>query len=200
MALELQETDVMARMEGGDLIALEAKYHLQCLTELRNRYRLQIRQHGQKAEEYYSEEKKIKARALVELYTHIENSVEDGTFCFKFSVLHQLYEKRMHHLGVEQEANGSRLKEKVLAHFSQAQEQSDGKHKTLFFQKGMQQMIKKAMACDYEGDALLLAKAAKLVQKEIANYSGFTFDGSWLSTRISASYFEDHSVDSIEWS
>ncbi len=38
-------------------------------------------------------------------------------------------------------------------------------------------MIKKAMACDYEGDALLLAKAAKLVRKEIANYSGFTFDG-----------------------
>ncbi len=54
MALELQETDVMAKMEGGDLIALEAKYHLQCLTELRNRYRSQIRQHGQKAEEYYS--------------------------------------------------------------------------------------------------------------------------------------------------
>ncbi len=100
MALELQETDVMARMEGGDLIALEAKYHLQCLTELRNRYRSQIRQHGQKAEEYYSEEKKIKARALVELYTYIKNSVEDGKFCFKFSVLHQLYEKRMHHLGV----------------------------------------------------------------------------------------------------
>ncbi len=38
-------------------------------------------------------------------------------------------------------------------------------------------MIKKAMACDYEGDALLLAKAAKLVRKEIANYSSFTFDG-----------------------
>ena len=48
-----------------------------------------------------SDEKKIKARALVELYTYIENCVEDGTFCFKFSVLHQLYEKRVHHLGVE---------------------------------------------------------------------------------------------------
>ena len=30
MATELQETELMARMEGGDLIALEAKYHLEC--------------------------------------------------------------------------------------------------------------------------------------------------------------------------
>ena len=29
----------MARIEGGDLVALEAKYHLECLTALRNRQR-----------------------------------------------------------------------------------------------------------------------------------------------------------------
>ena len=87
MAIELQETDLMARIEGGDLIALEAKYHLQCLTALWNRYHSLTRQHEQKVEDC-SDEKKIKARALVELYTYIENCVEDGTFCFKFSVLH----------------------------------------------------------------------------------------------------------------
>ena len=102
------------------------------LTALRNRYRSLTRQHEQKVEDC-SDEKKIKARALVELYTYIENCVEDGTFCFKFSVLHQLYEKRVHHLGVEKETNRSRLKEKVLAHFPQAQEQSDGKNKILVF-------------------------------------------------------------------
>ena len=69
----------------------------------------------------------------------------------------------MQHLGVEKETNGSRLKEKVLAHFPQAQEQSDGKNKILGFELGMQQMLKQAMACDYEGDALLLVKTAKLV-------------------------------------
>ena len=45
MATELQETELMARIEGGDLVALEAKYHLQCLTALRNRYRSLTRQH-----------------------------------------------------------------------------------------------------------------------------------------------------------
>ena len=33
----------------------------------------------------------------------------------------------------------------------------------------MQQMLKQAMACDYEGDALLLAKAAKIVRTTMAS-------------------------------
>lgn len=47
MATQLQETKLMAGTEGGDLIALEAKYHLECLTALRNRHRLLMRQQGQ---------------------------------------------------------------------------------------------------------------------------------------------------------
>ena len=39
MATDLQETELMARIEDGDLVALEAKYHLECLTALRYYYR-----------------------------------------------------------------------------------------------------------------------------------------------------------------
>ena len=123
----------------------------------------------------------MKARALVELFTYVENCVEDGTFYFKFSVLHQLYEMRVRYLGVEKEINRSRFKEKVLAYFPQAQEQSDGKNKILVFEQGMQQMLKQATACDYEGDAVLLAKVAKIVRKEIASYKSFSFDGKFPS-------------------
>ena len=42
-------------------------------------------------------------------------------------------------------------------------------------------MLKQAMACDYEGDALLLAKAAKIVHKDIVSYKGFHFDGKFPS-------------------
>ena len=31
-----QMKELMARIEGGDLVALETKYHLECLTALRN--------------------------------------------------------------------------------------------------------------------------------------------------------------------
>ena len=180
MATELQETELMARMEGGDLIALEAKYHLQCLTALRNRYRSLMRQND-KDSGGSSEEKKIKARALVELFTYIENCVEDGIFYFKFSALYQLYEKRINYLGVEKEVNRSRFKESILSYFPQAQEQSDGKNKILVFEQGMQQMLKQATACDYESEALLLAKVAKIIRKEIVSHKGFYFDGKFPS-------------------
>ena len=39
MATDLQKTELMARIEGGDHVALEAKYHLECLTALHNYYR-----------------------------------------------------------------------------------------------------------------------------------------------------------------
>lgn len=43
----------------------------------------------------------------------------------------------------------------------------------------MQQMLKQAMSCDYEGDALLLAKAAKIVRKDIISHKCFQFDGKF---------------------
>ena len=124
-----------------------------------------MRKDGETIEEI-SEERRIKARAIVELFAYMENCVEDGTFYFKFSALHQLYEDRVRYLGIERETNRTRFKEKILAYFPQAQEQSDGKNKVLVFQQGMQQMLKQAMTCNYEGDALLLAKVAKIVIKK----------------------------------
>ena len=41
---ELQDTQILARIVGGDLIAMDAKYHLKCFTKLRNRYRSHTRQ------------------------------------------------------------------------------------------------------------------------------------------------------------
>ena len=44
MIKALQDTHLLARIDGGDLIAKEAKYHLKCLVSLRNRYRSYKRQ------------------------------------------------------------------------------------------------------------------------------------------------------------
>ena len=37
----------------------------------------------------------------MELFTFVENGVKDGTFYFKFSTLHQMYEERVWSLGFE---------------------------------------------------------------------------------------------------
>ena len=39
MITELNDAQLLKRIVGGDLMAMEAKYHLTCLTKLRNRYR-----------------------------------------------------------------------------------------------------------------------------------------------------------------
>ena len=132
MAAELRETELMARIEGADLIALEAKYHLQCLTALRNRFRSLVHKNEQEVGGS-SEESKVKATALVELFTFVQIGVVDGTFHFRFSTLHQMYEKRIWSLGFEKETNRTQLMEKLLAYFPQAQQQSDGKSKFLVF-------------------------------------------------------------------
>ncbi len=39
MIVALQDTQLLAKIDGGDLIAKEVKYHLKCLVTLKNRYR-----------------------------------------------------------------------------------------------------------------------------------------------------------------
>jgi hypothetical protein len=39
MAIEMQDTSLISRISGGDLVAIEARYHRNCLTAYKNRYR-----------------------------------------------------------------------------------------------------------------------------------------------------------------
>jgi len=43
MATEMNDTSVLVDLADGDLVAIEAKYHLACLTKYRNRYRSHCR-------------------------------------------------------------------------------------------------------------------------------------------------------------
>ena len=43
MATELKDTDLLAKLAGGDMVAIEAKYHTNCMVSLRNRYRSFVR-------------------------------------------------------------------------------------------------------------------------------------------------------------
>ena len=39
MAIEMQDAVMLSKISGGDLVAIEAKYHLNCLVSYRNKYR-----------------------------------------------------------------------------------------------------------------------------------------------------------------
>ena len=99
MAEELQDTLMMSKLAGGNLVAIDAKYHNSSLSAYKNRYRSLMRSkaslHGSKVE------KPLLARAFAELVSYIESNVESGSYIFKLSVLHSLYEDRLSSLGIE---------------------------------------------------------------------------------------------------
>jgi len=53
MAIDLQDTDLMCKIEVGDLVALKTKYHLECLTRFRDCHRSfkQVEEGGESFEE-----------------------------------------------------------------------------------------------------------------------------------------------------
>ena len=67
MASMSQNASLLAKIEGGDHKALEAKYHLSCLATLRNRQRSHIWEIHSASEESLENKQKTEARAFVEL-------------------------------------------------------------------------------------------------------------------------------------
>ena len=105
----LQDTNILARISDvGDLIAREAKYHLKCLVNLRNRYRSHVRKSSQLAGG--KDEKLNESRAFVELASYIEKSVDTGTLLFH---IHSMYVNRLKDLGIKKQINKTRLKANV---------------------------------------------------------------------------------------
>lgn len=177
MAEALQHQSLLARIQGGDLIAIEAKYHLPCLTRLRNQYRLH---QGRKQDLHDTKEMVNESRAYVELTSYINKSVEGGTLMFKLADLHHIYTERLQDLNIEKQINKTRLKVKLLQSFPEAQDQFDGRNTVLVFQDGMRGMLREALKDrDFDEDAKVLAKAAQIVREDIFKHEGFQFKGSF---------------------
>uniref|UniRef100_UPI00358EABF1 uncharacterized protein n=1 Tax=Myxine glutinosa TaxID=7769 RepID=UPI00358EABF1 len=176
MITELNDAQLMTRIVGGDLIAMEAKYHLACLVKLRNRNRSLTRKASQTPEN--TDEKMNESRAFVELTSYIEKSVDSGTLLFKLSEIHSLYVNRLEELGIKKLVHKTRLKGHLLERFPEAQEQYDGRNTVLIFREGMRNMLKEALKNrDFSEDAVILAKAATIVRKDIFSHQGFKFTG-----------------------
>lgn len=102
MITELNDTQLLTRICGGDLMALEAKYHLTCMVKLRNHHRSLIRKQSQIPDD--TDEKMNESRAFVELTIYIEESVISGTPLFKLSEIHVLYVTRLEELGINKKS------------------------------------------------------------------------------------------------
>ena len=87
------DSEMLVKVSGGiDLVAIEGKYHLSCLTKYRNRYRAFCRAQPGSSTSSNSLAKQVKARAFAELVMLVDNGTESGTCMFKLADLHAAYE------------------------------------------------------------------------------------------------------------
>lgn len=144
------------KLTPGDMIALEAKYHLKCLVKLYNRARV--------ADSTGADEDpdgRLHGIAFAELMVYMEDfhMEESVSPVFQLTDLAHMYTMR--------------LKIRLLSVFPDLRTHSQGRGVLLTFDDNIGGALRKA--CDHDSD---LARAAQVVRREMFNRK-FSFDGSF---------------------
>jgi len=176
-AVLLGDTELLAKLSPGDMVALDAKYHTKCLVGLYNRAR-KAKADGLKGTD---QKEMFSGIVFAELVMYIEEAHLDGDTApvFKLVDLAQLYNSRMEQLGlkVDTRLHTTRLKERLLAHFPDLRAQKKGRDVLLVFEEDIGAALAKACELDSDCDAVHLARAAQIVRRnmfgEAKSFTGF---------------------------
>ena len=92
----LDNMDLLTKLNAGDVVAQDAKYHQNCLMNLYNRL-WKIKEMSGKSS---NDEQAIEGVAFAQLVVFIEEALMDGETApvFKLADLAQLYASRMEHV------------------------------------------------------------------------------------------------------
>ena len=103
---------------------------------------------------------------------------ESVTPVFQLADLAHMYQARLEQLGatVDGRIHTTRLKIRLLSVFPDLMAHSEGRGVLLTFDDNIGSALRKA--CDYDSDAMHLARAAQVVRKKLFNKK-FSFDGSF---------------------
>ena len=174
-ALVLSDNRLLAKLAVGDMIALEAQYHSQCLVSLYNRRRAFEREQFGHFSKNYNVAHSV-AFAQLTSYINEVRAIDCIVPVFKLAELKKMYLSRLHQLDplalAEQTIHSTRLKEKLLAHFPDMHAQNDGRDVVFAFESNLGTALSRACTSDMDDDALHLARAAEVVRRDM-------FDSSW---------------------
>ena len=173
-AIALQDGKLLAKVSAGDLMAQEAKYHPSCLASLYKRAKAQ--------DDSYHQDYGNKINysiALAELLSHIDDARNDESVApiLKLADLVKLYTARLEQLGVKQDSrlNSTKLKDRILSHFPDLSAHREGRDVLFAFSSDVGSALRKACDVDYDDEAICLARAAKIVRRDmLKTQSSFT--------------------------
>ena len=177
MCLQLEDRKLLAKLSAGDMIALEAKYHRNCLTILYNKARQATKK--QEKEENYSH---LHGIAFVELVAYMEDMRdEESVSVFKLTDIVSLYKKRLQQLGVtvSNRIHITRVKIRLLSALPDLTAHVQGREILLTFKEDIGLALIKA--CNGDSDAVHVIRAAQVIRKELLNIKIKQFDGFFTS-------------------
>jgi len=163
--MKLQDKKLLAKLSAGDLIAQDALYHLPCLVSLYNRAR------ETKISENTNADALNHGIAFAELVSYIEDTRKDTNVApiFKLTDLVSLYTTRLKQLGTDAEGHvhSTKLKERLLSFFPDMESHKQGRNLVLIANEDIGSALSKACDYDADNDAVILAKVAKIVRKDM---------------------------------
>lgn len=178
-AVSLNDQALLAKLSAGDMVAQDAVYHSKCLAAMYKK----AKRNSESSDTQTESESLSHSIALAELIAYIEDrKCESVSPIFKLTDLAGLYSERLQQLGVDSDkrVHTTRLKTRIMAHFPDLQSYTEGKgrHVYLAFKEDVAFAMKLAFSDQCDDDAVCLAKAAKIVRREILENKN-TFDGSF---------------------
>ena len=178
MATLIGDMQLLGRLSAGDMVALEAKYHTNCLLKLYNR----ARACKNNADNETNKDATISGIVFAELVMFLEEArfEENIAPVFKLADLVKLYESRLKQLQIEtdEKVHSTRLKERLLKHLPDLRAHNECRDIFLVFQNDIGAALAKVAEQDDDDDAVQLAHAAKIVRKDLFEKSS-SFNGSF---------------------
>ncbi|VDI48816.1 Hypothetical predicted protein [Mytilus galloprovincialis] len=173
-ALEVQDTVLLAKLSAGDMISQEAMYHKRCYSNLFNKARPQKICDAEEDNQFHG-------IVLAELVAYIEDSRMDTEVAtiFRLADLLNMYTNRLEQFGIDtsKRLNSTHLKDRILAAIPDLEAHKQGRDVLLIFNEDIGKAIKQALASNYDDEAIILSKAAKIVRKDMmetnTSFKGF---------------------------
>ena len=163
---DLQDRKLLSKLAGGDMVAIDAHYHMKCFAKLYRRANQFQKDPGLQ----FKKSSSLHGIAFAELVTHLQSlsDSDQGRPVFNLSELKKLYSTRLLDLGVyDVTVHSTRLKNRILAAIPGLRAYNEGREVLLAFDKDVGLALRQACKEDFDSEALTLAKVAKIIRRDI---------------------------------
>ena len=100
---------------------------------------------------------------------------------FKLSALSKMYASRLEQMGVDisQRVHSTRLKERLIQQCPELTSYEDSREVLLAFNEDIAAVLKKATENNIDSEAMLIAKAANIIRRDLLNMEKSKFHGTF---------------------